>query len=122
MLLVRRARDRATTWAVGLGLGLSALGMLVAFPMVRQEGTGAEGIAGAHSVGVPDGGPGLPMLGWSTTGGDLRIGHFVGLHAMQALPILAFLLRRYLDRGWTSGAGSGCWSSRGPPTAYSLWG
>ena len=98
VLLVRRARDRATTWAVGLGLGLSALGMLVAFPMVRPEGTGAEGIAGAHSVGVPDGGPGLPILGWSTTGGDLRIGHFVGLHAMQALPILAFLLRRYLDR------------------------
>ncbi|SCE78652.1 hypothetical protein GA0070216_102103 [Micromonospora matsumotoense] len=98
VLLVRRARDRATTWAVGLGLGLSALGMLVAFPMVRPDRAGAEGIAGAHSVGVPDGGPGLPILGWSTTGGDLRIGHFVGLHAMQALPILAFLLRRYLDR------------------------
>lgn len=98
VLLVRRPRDRATTWAVGLGLGLSALGMLVAFPMVAQDRAGPAGIAGAHSVGVPDGGPGLPIVGWSTTGGDLRIGHFVGLHAMQALPILAFLLRRYLGR------------------------
>ncbi|TDC83646.1 hypothetical protein E1193_08215 [Micromonospora sp. KC606] len=95
VLLRRPTTDRVTTYAVGLGLGLSLLGMLVAFPMVRSRPT-ADGITGAHSVGVPDGGPGLPLVGWNTTGGDLRIGHFVGLHAMQLLPVLAILLTRFL--------------------------
>lgn len=88
--------DRVDRYAVGWGLGLSLLGMLAAIPMVVPGQEVAEGIGGAHSVGVPDGGPGLPLVGWSTTGGDLRIGHFVGLHALQALPILAILLSRFL--------------------------
>ena len=53
-----------------------------------------------HTVPAPDGGPGLPFVNWSTTGGDLRIVHFFGMHAMQALPILGFLLDR-------SGIGAG---------------
>jgi hypothetical protein len=97
--LLRPTADRVAGYAVRLGLGLSLLGMLVAVPMVtRTPESAAEGISGAHSVGVADGGPGLPLVGWSTTGGDLRIGHFVGLHALQALPLLAILLNRFLDR------------------------
>jgi hypothetical protein len=104
VVLRRPLADRAAAYAVRLGLGLSLLGMLAAVPMVLpSRAPGTEEVAGAHSVGVADGGPGLPLVGWSTVGGDLRIGHFVGLHALQALPLLAILLSRFfgtrLDQG-----------------------
>jgi hypothetical protein len=96
VVLRRPLADRAATYAVRLGLGLSLLGMLAAVPMVLPgQYPGIEGVTGAHSVGVRDGGPGLSLVGWSTVGGDLRIGHFVGLHALQALPLLAILLSRF---------------------------
>ncbi len=73
-------RDRAAGAAIRFGLAVALLGMLVGFLMSN---------AGAHAVGVPDGGPGLPLVGWSTEGGDLRVAHFVGMHALQLLPLLA---------------------------------
>jgi hypothetical protein len=103
-LLVRqRFADRALGLALRLGLFVSlvgaGLGGLMTQPTAAQRAELAGGTVpramGAHAVGAPDDGAGLPGVGWSTRGGDLRVPHFLGLHAMQALPLLAlWLLRR----------------------------
>ncbi len=94
-LFRNRLGDRARTLAIRSGALLAVLGMGLAFLMTGPQGdqiSNYQGIVGAHTVGIPDGGPGLPLLGWSTVAGDLRIPHFVGMHGLQALPIFAIVL------------------------------
>jgi hypothetical protein len=105
-LLVQRWPDPVFAWALRLGVISAFAGMAIAFLMTggptpsqraRLEAGEPLTTLGAHSVGVEDGGPGLPLLGWSTTGGDLRVPHFVGLHGMQILPLVGWLLTQ---RAW----------------------
>jgi hypothetical protein len=102
MLIRQRMPDQAFSWSLRLGVLISSIGMAAAFFMTTptpEQGAAIAGgygahIVGAHSVGVADGGPGLPVLGWSTVGGDLRVAHFFGLHALQVLPFFGWLLTR----------------------------
>lgn len=88
-------RDLARTTAIRAGSILSliglGLGFLMSLPTPAQLTTNGD-IIGAHTVGSEDGGPGLPILGWSTEHGDLRIPHFIGMHALQLIPIALILI------------------------------
>ena len=60
-------------------------------------GSAIGGIMVAHGqsvVGVAPEGPGLPVVNWSTTGGDFRVAHFLGIHALQILPVAGWLIHR----------------------------
>ncbi len=100
VLAAQQVPSRAFAWSLRLGLIIALLGMLEGFLMTMptpmqlatlQAGQQTETI-GAHTVGAPDGGAGLPFLGWSTTHGDLRIAHFIGLHGLQVIPLLGLFL------------------------------
>ena len=72
-------------WGVRLGVALFVLASWQGFTMVANNG---------HAIPGPDGGRGLPFINWSIEMGDLRSVHFFGMHALQALPLLGFLLDR----------------------------
>jgi len=72
-------------WGIRLGVAIFLLACSQGVVIILNN---------AHTIGAPDGGAGLPFVNWSTTAGDLRVAHFFGMHAMQALPLLGFFLDR----------------------------
>ena len=91
MIMFQKQQEFNLKLALALGSINTAVGMGLAYLMTWPTATqlaNYQGIAGAHAVGVSDGGPGLPFLGWSTVAGDLRVGHFFGLHSIQVAAIL----------------------------------
>ncbi len=88
-----RFEDASLGWVMRLGLMIVLAGVFVGGimtpPTRSQEAQFIAGhglpIAGAHTVGAPDGGAGLPVTNWSMDHGDLRVAHFIGFHGMQVL-------------------------------------
>ena len=75
---------------LGAGLGLS-LCFLLTVPIAGYMSVGMDG----HWIDAPrtDAG-GLPIVGWSREGGDLRVPHFFSSHLMQVLPFIGFMADR----------------------------
>jgi hypothetical protein len=68
-------------WGIRLGI--------VVFVLFSFEGF-AMGARLNHSVGALNDNSNWFIIGWSKTVGDLRVSHFIGMHALQVLPILSY--------------------------------
>jgi hypothetical protein len=97
------AMDRAMRLAI-------AAGFVVAGVLGTFTGLAIGGGTGPYVGGVASDAGAWPPFFWSRSGGDLRVAHFLAIHAMQALPLLAWALRRArvaVPRGWIVAGAAG---------------
>lgn len=95
----------ALAWLIGRKNRLSqplilatVLGLIFTFVLGGGFG-GYMGSQGGHWVGTAaSDANGTAMFNWSTLGGDLRVAHFFGMHAMQVIPGFAILLGMVMPR------------------------
>ena len=99
--LIRWPTERATNIATIGGLLLAVLGGLVGVWMVmptpEQRALLATGVRlpwVGSALSAPPSGITMPWFGWDMRSGDWRVPHFIGLHAIQALPCLAWVHQR----------------------------
>jgi len=101
-LFKQKFENRAWGWALRLGMLITVLGSASGGLMVAPTHDQLQALKagekvpaiGAHTVGAPDGGPGIPGAGWSTEHGDLRVPHFVGMHGIQMIPLFVWIFAR----------------------------
>jgi hypothetical protein len=107
LLQFQRVGNASLNRAIRVGLGLAVAGMALAFYLAGASDTTSQvtdayghqvTLGGSHSIGVEAGGPGMPLTHWSTIGGDLRVPHFVGLHAIHVLLFTVFVLSALAGR------------------------
>ena len=82
---------------LGVAFGLALAGLLGAMTgsaLGRNEG--AFVLPAGMSMAQLSTMPVVPLTNWQLAVGDLRIAHFFGLHAMQAIPLAALLARSML--------------------------
>lgn len=90
VLLLRAARPEVGPGLrLGGGLGLIAGSLLTFVVAGYLGGNGGHWVGGEASDAT-----GMALTGWSTTGGDLRVSHFLATHMMQGLPLIGLAADR----------------------------
>ncbi len=85
--------QRSSGLWLGAVLGL-VLGSVVTLLVTAPLAAGVIDGPGHWIGGVKTDATGLPILGWSTTGGDLRVPHFFATHWLQVLPLVGWIADR----------------------------